>query len=498
MSARRAISALALAAIVAGCQAATDTLKKVGQTAPGGAGQAATAAAKVSQAAPMIQGAFADVDEPQEIELGRAVSSAVGARYRLLRDPALTRYVALVGNALAAHSERPDLRYYFAVLDASEVNAFAAPGGFIFITKGALGVMKDEATLAGVLGHEIAHVARRHALETIKAQNLKGLGVTAVGEAASRSSVKAFSGLISTAADSIADNVILKGHSRGEESEADRLGFTYAAATGYDPAGLRDFLTALIDRGGKDSVIGKFLSTHPGTEDRLKVQEDLLKSLTAGGRRNPERFARAVVTRLAAAPTPGAATPASRPAATSPGAQAVAPAAPAARPATPPASLAPSPAPAPAPAPTSPGRSAIAAIPPQAQPAPPGPRPTSEFLRAIESTGRYVSYGIQFDIGRERLKPESGATLKMIADAMQADPSIRLQIEGHTDSSGDPAKNVELSRRRAEAVKTALVSRFNIPAERFTTSGVGAARPLDTNDTPTGRAANRRVEFVKQ
>jgi outer membrane protein OmpA-like peptidoglycan-associated protein len=473
VSARRAIGALALAAIVAGCQAATDTLNKVGQTAPGGAGQAATAAAKVSQAAPTIQGAFADMDEPQEIELGRAVSAAVGARYRLLRDPALTRYVALVGNAVAAHSERPDLRYYFAVLDAPEVNAFAAPGGFIFITKGALGVMKDEATLAGVLGHEIAHVARRHALETIKAQNLKGLGVTAVGEVASRSSVKAFSGLISTAADSIADNVILKGHSRGEESEADRLGFTYAAATGYDPAGLRDFLTALIDRGGKDSVIGKFLSTHPGTEDRLKVQEDLLKSSAAGGKRNPERFARAVVTRLAAAPAAGAATPPSRSAsasAASPG----------------------------APMGTAPSRSTIAAIPPQAQPVPPGPRPTSEFLRAIESTGRYVSYGIQFDIGRERLKPESGATLKMIADAMQADPSIRLQIEGHTDSSGDPAKNVELSRRRAEAVKTALVSRFKIPAERLTTSGVGAARPLDTNDTPSGRAANRRVEFVKQ
>jgi outer membrane protein OmpA-like peptidoglycan-associated protein len=296
---------------------------------------------------------------------------------------------------------------------------------------------------------------------------------------------------------------VLKGHSREEESEADRLGFGYAAAAGYDAAGLRDFLSALMGRGGRESVLSGFLSTHPGTEDRLKVQDELLKSRAGSstGKRNPERFTKAVVARLAAAPTPAAGTPASRPAsasAASPGAQAIAPAAPAARPATPPASLTPTPAPAPAPAAATPGRSTIAAIPPQAQPAPPGPRPSSEFLQAIESTGRYVSYGIQFAPGSERLSSESGAALKMIAEALQADPSLRLQIEGHTDATGNAARNVELSRRRAEAVKAALVSQFKILAGRLTTSGVGAARPLDTNDTPSGQAANRRVEFVKQ
>ena len=109
-----------------------------------------------------------------------------------------------------------------------------------------------------------------------------------------------------------------------------------------------------------------------------------------------------------------------------------------------------------------------------------------------------MSYGIQFDPGSDRLKPESSATLKMIAEGLQGEPSIRLQIEGHTDATGNAAMNVELSRRRAEAVKAALVSRFGVPAERLTTSGVGAARPLDTNDTPAGRATNRRVEFVRQ
>jgi predicted Zn-dependent protease len=430
----RAMTTLALVFAVAGCQAASETLTKIGATTPGGAGQAANVASKALQAAPTVQGAFADMDEPQEIELGRAVSAAVGKHYHLLRDRALTRYVALVGNAVAAHSERPDLRYYFAVLDASEVNAFAAPGGFIFVTKGALSVMKDEATLAGVLAHEIAHVARRHAVETIKAQKRTDLVLLAGREATAQSSIGAFSGAISAAADTVAEQVILKGFGRAEETEADRIGFGYAASAGYDPAGLRDFLSAMIDRGARDSTIGKFLSTHPGTEERLKIQNDLLKSRAAGGRRNPERFASATV----------------------------------------------------------------AAVPSQAQSAPPGSRPMAEFLRAVESAGRYVSYAFQFDPGSDRLKPESVTTLKMIAEALQSDSSLRLQIEGHTDATGDATRNVELSRRRAEAVKAALISRFNVPPDRLATSGVGGARPLATNDTPAGRAMNRRVEFVRQ
>ena len=100
-----------------------------------------------------IRGATTDIDEPEEVELGRAVSSAVGSRYTLLRDDPLTRYVALVGNAVALQSDRPDIRYYFGVLDTEEVNAFAAPGGYVFITRGTLRLMRDEATLAAVLGH---------------------------------------------------------------------------------------------------------------------------------------------------------------------------------------------------------------------------------------------------------------------------------------------------------------------------------------------------------
>jgi predicted Zn-dependent protease len=241
-----------------------------------------------------VRGAFTDMDEPEEVELGRAISASVGARYRVLRDRSLTHYVALVGNSVAAVSDRPDLRYYFAVLDSPDINALAAPGGFVFVTRGALDAMKDEAALAGVLGHEVGHIALRHHGETIKAQKKKALTMAVGQEALAYSRVGAFRNLIGLTADTIAEQVILKGHSRAEEMESDKVGFQYAARAGYDPAGLREFLQTLAARGTKDANAVKFFSTHPGTEERLEEQGKLRKEWTGGGRREAARFARAL------------------------------------------------------------------------------------------------------------------------------------------------------------------------------------------------------------
>src|SRR5207245_2816424 len=90
--------------------------------------------------------ATTDIDEPEEIELGRAVTTALGSRYTLLRDEPLTRYVALVGNAVADQSDRPDLHYYFGVLDTDEINAFAAPGGYVLVTRGTAGKRRARPT----------------------------------------------------------------------------------------------------------------------------------------------------------------------------------------------------------------------------------------------------------------------------------------------------------------------------------------------------------------
>ena len=270
-----------------------------------------------------VHGATTDIDEPEEIELGRSVATALGSRYKLLRDEPLTRYVALVGNTVAIQSDRPDLRYYFVILDTDEINAFAAPGGYVFITRGTLALMRDEATLAGVLGHEVGHIALRHHVETIKDQKKaavsKGIGTTAFqigsgfipGVGGAVTSGLAHSPLMNLAADGLV-NLALKGWSRGEEEQADVVGFKYATRAGYDPAGLRDFLKAVQDSGKQPAKAGffaKWAQTHPGTDDRLKEQENQLKTASAGGRRAAARFE----TAMGALPKP-AATPATPPA----------------------------------------------------------------------------------------------------------------------------------------------------------------------------------------
>jgi outer membrane protein OmpA-like peptidoglycan-associated protein len=123
---------------------------------------------------------------------------------------------------------------------------------------------------------------------------------------------------------------------------------------------------------------------------------------------------------------------------------------------------------------------------------------TPDFSRTIQSAGRFVSYGILFDTDSDRIRPESAGAIKSIAFGLQANPDLKLRIEGHTDSTGNAAHNLDLSRRRAEAVKAVLISEFQVDSGRLSAEGIGAGKPIAQNDTPQGRAQNRRVEFVKQ
>jgi len=113
------------------------------------------------------------------------------------------------------------------------------------------------------------------------------------------------------------------------------------------------------------------------------------------------------------------------------------------------------------------------------------------------SEGKLITYGITFDVNKEDVKPESFGTLKSIADVLKENEAVKVKIIGHTDSDGDDTKNMELSKRRAESVKSELVSKFGIDASRMETEGAGENIPIVTNDTPANKAQNRRVEFVK-
>jgi outer membrane protein OmpA-like peptidoglycan-associated protein len=116
----------------------------------------------------------------------------------------------------------------------------------------------------------------------------------------------------------------------------------------------------------------------------------------------------------------------------------------------------------------------------------------------ILTEGKWVSHGILFDVNSDRLKGESYGSLKEIANVLTENADVKVQIVGHTDSDGDEAANLDLSRRRAASVKTALSTQFGIDAGRLDTDGRGESQPVDKNDTPAGKANNRRVEFIKK
>jgi outer membrane protein OmpA-like peptidoglycan-associated protein len=123
---------------------------------------------------------------------------------------------------------------------------------------------------------------------------------------------------------------------------------------------------------------------------------------------------------------------------------------------------------------------------------------TPDFGQTIMASGKFVTHGILFDTDSDRVKPESAAVLQMIARVLTTTPDLNVEIDGHTDATGNAAHNMDLSKRRAEAVKNILVSQFSIDAGRLTTAGFGATKPIDTNDTAAGKANNRRVEFVRK
>ena len=121
-----------------------------------------------------------------------------------------------------------------------------------------------------------------------------------------------------------------------------------------------------------------------------------------------------------------------------------------------------------------------------------------DFSAEIASAGKYVTHGIYFDTDSDRLKPESAPVIKQIAAGLEKNPALKLEIDGYTDSVGDANHNLDLSKRRAQAVQSVLVSQFGVDASRLTANGIGAGNPIGSNDTAEGRAANRRVEFVKK
>ena len=243
-----------------------------------------------------IRSTFADITEEEEYYIGRTVAALILSRYPVYDNKSLTSYVNYVGNAVAIYSERPELYagYHFLVLDSDEVNALAAPGGFIFITKGLLQKCSNEEMLACILAHEVGHVSAKHGLQSIKKSRLIDAFKIIGQEAADRYAPEKLSQLtdiFENVLSDIVEDLIEKGYDRKYEYEADRLGAQTAVRTGYNPKGLMDFLQTMVDDASKQELKGWF-QTHPSASDRMKRVEKEVAGLSSVPEKEASRTTR--------------------------------------------------------------------------------------------------------------------------------------------------------------------------------------------------------------
>ncbi len=221
---------------------------------------------KAKKGMELVSGAAHKINEEEEYHIGRAVAANILGQYTLWKNGALTRYVNLVGGALVLRCQRPETYggYHFALLDTEEANAFSAPGGIIFLTRGIVEMAGDEDELAAVLAHEIQHIVARDPLKAIRSQRLKALGTFTAGEA-----VGSRGGALGVFQDSVMDisgTLLQKGYSRGQEKNADLGALELLALTGYDPGALRDMLEKI--RAVEKKKIKAF-SAHPSAARRM-------------------------------------------------------------------------------------------------------------------------------------------------------------------------------------------------------------------------------------
>ncbi len=213
------------------------------------------------------------MSEEDEISIGRSEHQKIMQIYRPYDDPKLQHYVERLVNELGQKSHRSDLVYHITVLDSPEINAFALPGGYLYITRGIMAYMNSEAELAGVLGHEIGHVTARHGVRQHSVGTIAGILGAGVG-------ILTGSGTAAQAAN-MSSTALVRGYGRGHELEADRLGAEYLARVGYDPEEMINVVGILKDQEEFDKQLaaeegreprayhGAF-STHPGNDQRLE------------------------------------------------------------------------------------------------------------------------------------------------------------------------------------------------------------------------------------
>ena len=216
---------------------------------------------------------FMLVSESEEIAMGREADGPITESFGLYESEALRTMVADLGNDMASRSERPALPWSFKLVDDPMVNAFALPGGFIFITRGIMAALNSEAELAGVIGHEIGHVTARHSASQMSRQQFQQIGL-GVGSILS-SDVASVAGVLSAGL-----GLLNLRYSRGDESQSDELGVRYMSRAGYDPNALVGVFRTLALAGGGGGSVPGWATTHP---DPVNREADIREIIAASG-----------------------------------------------------------------------------------------------------------------------------------------------------------------------------------------------------------------------
>jgi beta-barrel assembly-enhancing protease len=246
------------------------------------------------KSAPAVQKSFEDITPEQEYYIGRAVAATILSQYEPYAVEEPTEYLNLLGRTLAYASDRPETfgGYHFLILDSQEINAFAAPGGLIFISRGLLACADSEDTVAAILAHEIAHVVEQHGLQAIKKSRVTSALTSVAIASAQTAGSDELAKLTTVFEDSIDDitaTLVNNGYSRSFEKEADLMAVEILRRVGYDPNALVRMLEVMERRltpGGLD-----FAKTHPDPEVRISEIRKVLPYAPAP-QRQPERQAR--------------------------------------------------------------------------------------------------------------------------------------------------------------------------------------------------------------
>ncbi len=226
---------------------------------------------KILEKIPESKRLLLSVTEADEVKIGQQATTNLLGVAPLVKDDGLQRYVNTVGRWVALGSERPDLPWRFGVIESADVNAFAAPGGYILITRGLYASLSDEAELAGVLGHEITHVVERHQIDVMRKGMLLEESRKAVEKRLDNNKDELIRRLVGSGAELFARRL-----DQDAEFEADRKGVVLAARAGYGPYGLPAVLQKIASVAKTDDRVQLLYKTHPAPEERLRRLDDAM------------------------------------------------------------------------------------------------------------------------------------------------------------------------------------------------------------------------------